>query len=225
MKKLFELINHNMFQSSKQPLNVDDLHDASHPLITISREYGSGGSVVARKVAARLGKQWKIYHKELVDEIAKEARLEKKLIRAVDEKQVPPVEEIIGDLFGKRYMTLQNYHKHLIKILSVIGARGNAIIIGRGAHFIFPNALKIRVIADTEWRVGTVMKYENVSRRRAEFIISKKDKEREDFNRSLFRSTIHNPYQFDLTIKTGRDLSIQDAVTMVLTIAKRRFKR
>lgn len=225
MKKLFELVNLNLFRAVERQIDIDDLHDSSHPLITISREYGSGGSIIAKKVAARLGKDWKVYHKEIVEEIAQESRLEKKLIRAVDEKQVPAVEEIVGDLFGRRYMTLQSYHKHLVKILSVVGAKGRAVIIGRGAHFLFPHALKVRIIAPDNWRIQTVMKYEHVSRKRAISIIEKKDREREEFNRSLFRSNIHNPYQYDITIQTGDALSMQDAVRMILTLAKRRFTR
>lgn len=223
MKKLFELINRNVLTSKIEDFvahkNVD-----KHPIITISREYGSGGSIVAKKVVAKLGKDWKIYHKEIVDEIAKEAHLEKKLIREVDEKHIPLIEEITGDFFGKRYMTLQSYFKNFLKILSVIGLRGNAIIIGRGAHFLFPNALKVRIIADIEDRVKVIMKYIKVSEKRARTMIEKEDQERNDFNRNLYHHNQHKAHHYDVVIKISENLTLDDAAKIILTLAKSRFK-
>jgi len=197
---------------------------AKPPIITISREYGSGGSIIARKVAAKLGKDWKIYHKEIVEEIAREANLEKRLIREIDEKHIPLIEELAGDFFGKRYMSLHSYTKHLLKILSVIGLRGNAIIVGRGAHFLFPGALKVRIIADIDYRVQIIVKYEKVSEKRARLLIEKRDNERNEFNRTLFKTNQNKAHYYDLVIKTSDSLTIDDAAKIILTLAKSRFR-
>ena len=44
------------------------------PLITLSREMGAGGKPIAKIVAKKLGRKWKVYHEEIVDKIAEEAR-------------------------------------------------------------------------------------------------------------------------------------------------------
>lgn len=224
MKKLFELINRNVLTSKMSDFIDHESKWAKHPIITISREYGSGGSVVAKNVAKKLGKDWKIYHKEIVEELAKEAHLEKKLIREVDEKHIPLIEELAGDFFGKRYMSLHSYSRHLLKILSVIGLRGNAIIIGRGSHFLFPNSLKIRIIADLEDRIKNIMKFEKVTEKRAASLIDKKDRDRNEFNRSLYGHNQHKAHHYDAVIKISDNLSIEDATRIILTLAKSRFK-
>ncbi len=223
MKKLFELINKNILTSKVEEFIKNRKVGDRHPIITISREYGSGGSVIAQRLAPKLGGNWRIFHEEIVNEIAKEARLEKKLIREIDEKHVPLVEELTEDFFGKRYMTLRSYSKHLLKILSVIGLRGNAIIIGRGAQFLFPSALKIRIIANINDRVKVIMKFEKVSEKRARMLIDKIDAERNEFNKTLYNHDQRKAHHYDLVIKIGETLNLDDAVKIILTLAKRRF--
>lgn len=224
MKKLFELINKNVLSSKVTDFTAVNSSKANHPIITISREYGSGGSIIAKKLLAKLGKDWKIYHEEIVDEIAKEAHLEKKLIREVDEKHIPLIEELTEDFFGKPYMSLHNYFKSLLKILSVIGLRGNAIIIGRGAHFLFPNALKVRVISDIEDRVKVLMKFTKVSENRARVLIEKKDRERNEFNKNLFHHNQHKARHYDVVVNISKNLNLNEATKIIYVLAKSRFK-
>ncbi len=224
MKRLFELINKNVLSSNTGDFMFHFQHKSTLPIITISREYGSGGSVVAQKVASKLGKDWKVFHKEIVDEIAKEARLEKKLIQEVDEKRLPFIEELADDFFGKRYMTLRSYTRNLLKILSVIGLRGEAIIIGRGANYLLPNALKIRVIANMKQRIETLMKFEKVTEKRAQTLIDRRDKEQNEFIRTLYQHDQKKAHHYDMVIRISDILSIDDAVKTIVDLAKRRFK-
>src|SRR3989344_1015305 len=145
MKRLFQLINKNIFEELFSGRKKAVPLEQKLPLITISREMGSGGRPIAEKVAKKLGIPWKVFHKDMMDEIAKESHLEKRLIKEVDENRIPLIDELIGDFFGKRYLNLSNYYKQLVKILTTVGHRGNAIIVGRGAHYLFPEALKIRL--------------------------------------------------------------------------------
>lgn len=224
MKKLFELINRNILSSKVEDFIKNRRAGDRHPIITISREYGSGGSIVAQKLAPILGGNWRIFHEEIVNEIAKEARLEKKLIREIDEKHVPLIEELTEDFFGKRYMTLRSYSRHLLKILSVIGLRGNAIIIGRGAQFLFPSALKVRIIADMEDRVKTIIKFKKISEKRARLLIDKIDAERNEFNKSLYNHDQRKAHHYDLVIKISETCNLDDAAKIILSLAKNRFK-
>ena len=137
MKRVFELINKNILQQLIFNRKKDVPDNEDMPMITISREMGSGGRPIAELVVKKLGKPWKLFHKDLIDKIAKEGNLEKKLVKEIDENRIPLVDEIIGDFFGKRYLSLSNYYKHLLKILSVIGQRGYGVIMGRGAHHLF----------------------------------------------------------------------------------------
>lgn len=194
------------------------------PVITISREMGSGGKPIANLVAKRLGKQWKVYDQEIIDEIAKQARLEKDLVRSIDEKRLPLVDELIAEIFGRRFLNLSGYYKHLVKVLSLIGQRGYAIILGRGANFIFPHALKIRIIADMNQRITWEMTHENIIRTAAIRRIDDSDEERRQFIQTLFNHDQKKAHHYDLVIRTGPNLTIEDATDIIADLAKRRFK-
>ena len=224
MRRIFELINKNILQEfifdrkKELPVNQD------MPIITISREMGSGGRPIAQMVVKKLGKSWKLFHKDLIDDIANESKLERKLVKEVDEHRIPLIDEIVGDFFGKRYLTLSNYYKHLVKTLSVIGQRGYAVIMGRGAHYLFPDALNVRIICEMNQRIKWEMEYESLTRTQAVNRIEASDKQRYDFERTLYNHDIRKAHHYDLVIRTGPNLSIKNAADLIVFMAKRRFK-
>lgn len=222
MKKLFELINKNLESTSIFGF-LRGRERSSLPIITISREKGSGGRPIAFLVARQLGTPWRVFHKDIVDQIAKETNLEKELIEEVDEDNVPFIEQMIDNVMGKQYMNLSAYYKHLVRILSTIGNRGHAIIIGRGANFLFPNALKVRIICEMEERIRKVMKYEKVSRREAVEMIEESDKKRTEFTKSLFQHDPRKAHHYDLIIRTGVNVTLEDAADLIVDAAKKRF--
>lgn len=222
MKKLFELINKNLESTSIFGF-LRGRERSSLPIITISREKGSGGRPIAFLVARQLGAPWRVFHKDIVDQIAKETNLEKELIEEVDEDNVPFIEQMIDNVMGKQYMNLSAYYKHLVRILSTIGNRGHAIIIGRGANFLFPSALKVRIICEMEERIRKVMKYEKVSRREAVEMIEESDKKRTEFTKSLFQHDPRKAHHYDLIIRTGVSVTLEDAADLIVDAAKKRF--
>lgn len=222
MKKLFELINQNLESSSIFGF-MKRRNSADLPIITISREKGSGGRPIAFLVAKKLGPPWQVFHKDIVEQIASEAHLEKELIEEVDESNMPLIEQMIDNVLGKEYMNLSGYYKHLVRILSTVGNRGHAIIIGRGANFLFPKALKVRVICEMEDRVRKVMKYEKVSRKEAVEMIDESDKKRIAFTKSLFQHDPRKAHHYDLIIRTGWDVSLEDAADLIVDAARHRF--
>lgn len=224
MKKLFQLINKNLFfeaifKNVKKTASKKEL-----PLITISREMGSGGRPIAYLAAKKLRGEWRVYHKDLIDKIAKQANLEKALIKEIDEKKLGLVDELIGNFFGKRYPSLNIYHKNLIKVLSEIGQRGYAIIVGRGADYLFPKALKVRIICLMEQRIKWEMEFEHLDRKQAIERIENSDNQRYQFIKTLYRHDIKKAHHYDLVIRTGPDLSIKDAADLIVLAAKKRFK-
>lgn len=224
MRRLFELIEKNAFLSQVTGLLKKEDEKKYPPLITVSREYGSGGSVIAERVAKKLGSKWRVYHGEIVDEIAKKTHLEKKLIKEVDEGNISFVEKIVDDFFGKHYLNLTSYHKELVRILSIIGNKGYAIIVGRGANFLFPDALKIRVVSPLDERVKVIAKYVKVNEKRALQMIKDKDRKRLEFIKTIYHSTDDSPQYYDLVIQTGKNLGVDDAVQIIYGLAKRKFK-
>ena len=223
MKKLYQLIQKNIF-SKIFPEKEIVRPKGPLPIITISREMGSGGKAIANILAKQLGGSWKVYDQEIIDEIAKEANLEKKLVKSIDEKRLPFAEELINQLFGRRFLNLSGYYRHLIKVLSFIGQRGYAIILGRGSNFIFSHALKIRIICEMEQRIDWEMTYEGITRIEAKKRIDESDNERREFIQTLYNHDHKKSHHYDLVIRTGPNLTIEDAADLIIDLAKRRFK-
>jgi len=227
MRNIFKLINKNVFNfnqnfprllKKKRPKRAKVA-----PVITLSREMGAGGRPIARMVVRRLGHPWKLYHKEIINKIVSETKLQRRLVEKVDERKLSLIEEMIYDLFGRQYVTLSSYYRHLIKVVTTINQRGHAVILGRGANFILPNALNVRIICGMKQRIEWEMKFEKISRATAIKRIRKSDKEREAFIKTLYDHSDKKAHHYDLVIKTGPDLSIYDAVDLIILAAKKRF--
>ena len=224
MKKIFQLINKNLSFFSLAGFQKKDKKPKPLPVITLSREKGSGGKLIADLVAKKLGKNWKVYHKEIIEKIAQETKLEKELISQIDEKNISLVEKLIGDFLGKHHPPLSTYYRQLIKILSQINQRGYAVIVGRGAEYLLPQALKIRIICEMEQRIKWLMQFEKLSRKQALEQIEKSDTERLNFIKTLYKHDQRKAHHYDLVIRTGPNLSLEDAADLIVSLVKKRFK-
>jgi len=225
MKKHYQLIQKGfLIDGLFELFNKKGQPTRELPIITISREKGSGGRPIAHLIAKKLRKPWKVFHEEIVNQIAKEENLERKLVKEVDENKIPLIEELIADFFGKRYINLAAYYRNLVKILSTINQRGYAIIIGRGADYLIPNALKVRVICEMTQRVQWMMEYEKLSKKEATQRLEESDQKRVNFIKTLYQHDLRKAHHYDLIIRTGPNFSIEDAANLIVFTAKKRFK-
>jgi len=224
MEKFYKIFQKNFFPHRKDEHRGSPLQSGPLPLITISREMGSGGKSTANLIALQLGKPWKVYDHELIDKIAKDKALEEELISSVDPKRLPLADIITVKTFGKRFAHLSGYQRHLIKVMTLVGLKGYSIILGRGANFLFPHMLNVRMICQLDQRIIWQMTYEHISRPEAIKRIEESDKERRDFVESLFNHNHCKAYHYDLVIRTGSDITIEDATNIIIDLAKRKFK-
>ncbi len=217
MEKFYEIFQKKFFPSPLQ-------RNKPFPIITISREMGSGGKSTANLIALRLGKPWKVYDHELIDKIAKNKNLEKELIDSIDLKRLLLADIIIAKTFGKRFPHLSGYQRHLIRVMTLVGLKGYTIILGRGGNFLFPESINIRMICQLDQRITWQMTYEHISRPEAIKRIEESDIERREFVESLFNHNHCRAYHYDLVIKTGSDITIEDAANIIIDLARRKFK-
>ena len=66
-------------------------YDHERATITISREYGAGGHTVAAKLVERLGREWQIVDREIVDNVAKSAKVRTEYVECYDDKTLPKI--------------------------------------------------------------------------------------------------------------------------------------
>ena len=183
--------------------------------ITISREPGSGGRIMAKKLAGKLG--FEVFHQEVLLEIAKRADVSDKLLATLDEKGLTVLEDCISALVYDRHLWPDEYLKHLMKVIGAIGEHGRAIIVGRGANFVVPpqNRLRLRIVAPQNVRIANVARAFDVTAEDAKRRIIRTESDRRAFIRKYFNADITDPINYDIVINTGA-LEIDKAVEAVI---------
>ncbi len=187
------------------------------PPITVSMEAGSGGSVVARQIAERLG--FDLFHREIIQAIAESGHISADKLEAMEKARYSGVQDFIASLLDDRYLWPGVYRDHLKKVVNAVGMRGGAVIVGRGAIFILPRAetLSVRVVAPLEVRVQNVSRTFKVSDEQARKRISNRDSKRAAFVKTTFNADIADTIHYDLILNTGK-LSIEEAAETVSTM-------
>jgi len=195
------------------------------PVITISREPGSGGSEIARKLAQEL--KMDLVGAQIIQKIAERADISTKLIESLDEKQITRRDDWLSSLIETRHLWVDAYLRHLTKVIGTFGKQGNFIIVGRGAQYILPpeDTFRLRFIADMEVKIRNVMRDFGSSREDSVKYIIKTDSDRRAYLRKYFNADVTNPSDYDMVINTGK-LGIDGAVEAVkaaFTAWKRKY--
>jgi cytidylate kinase len=155
--------------------SVKELHKDYGPVITISRAYGCPGKIVAQDLAFNLNKRlvgthakhWKWISKEILDESARELKLNKYTIReAVHANKKGVMDDLIISLANKFYPSDAKVKKTLADVIRGFAKEGNVIIVGRAGVSLtrsIKNSLHIRLQAPVEWRIKIVSERQNIS--------------------------------------------------------------
>jgi cytidylate kinase len=171
-------------------------------VVTISRGMGSGARIIAGKLADQLG--WSLWDRNLLDAIVSDAQVSHRVVEAFDEKRRSELELLVHAAMGNHEMAGFVYGKHLGHAVRGIAKLGNAIILGRGANFILPDALSVRIDASAELRVNNMMSYEHLTKEQAENKIRHSDKERRAFLISAFGKSKVDSFHFDISLWMDR---------------------
>ena len=188
------------------------------PVITISREPGSGGRILAQKLADR--HHMDLFHQELLHELAASAKVSRVFLHTLDEKGLTVLEDWIASLVHQRHLWPDQYQQHLMKVVGTIGKHGNAVVVGRGANFILPpeGRVRVRVISPLEIRIENLVQQYGVAAADAKRRIIRTENERRAFIRKYFNADISNPTHYDLVVNTGT-LELDQAVDTVTSAA------
>lgn len=128
-------------------------------IITISREFGAGGSTIGMEVARRLGYEY--YDKAIILQAAKETNIDVASVQKWDEK--------VPRDFGFTQSLFDFYNKPLNemlfeaqkRVIRRIAEKGNCVIVGRNANTIlreFDNTLHVFIHAQSYWRLMNLKK-------------------------------------------------------------------
>jgi cytidylate kinase len=172
------------------------------PIVTLSREPGSGGRVVAQKLSEKLG--YDLFHQEMIHEMAKSAKVSERVLTTLDEKGLNTLENWISSLVDDHHLWPDEYLQHLMKVVGTIGRHGKAIMVGRGANFILPpgKRFRVRIIAPRPLRIKNVAETFSVSPEMAKKRIIQTESDRKSFVRKYFHTDIADPLNYDMILNT-----------------------
>jgi cytidylate kinase len=184
------------------------------PVVTISREPGSGGRILARQLAEKHSLD--LFHQEVIHGMAARAKVSRQFLETLDEKGLSVLEDWVNSLVHERHLWPDQYLQHLMKVIGTIGKHGRAVIVGRGANFILPpeGRIRVRVVAPLERRIANVASTFGVSAEEARRRIIRTESDRRAFVRKYFNADITDPINYDLVLNT-EILNIQTAADML----------
>lgn len=205
----------------KQGIDIEKFKGG--PVITISREPGSGGSEIARRVAKALNMD--LIGGQIIQHVADSARMSRKVIESLDEKEVKFRETLLSSLFGEFRPWPGEYLQHLTRVIGTIGVFGNVVIVGRGANHILPSekAFKARIIAPLEFRIKHFTEDKGLSRAEAEQYVIKKESDRKAFVRKYFNDDVDDPKLYDIIVNTG-SMTLDGAAATIITAFKKKME-
>lgn len=196
---------------------------APGPVITISRQAGSGG----RRLAMALAERWELdlQDQSLVDRIAREEKLERDIVEQLDERTVSQVRLWVQGVLHNRLFLKDDYHTALVRIVTNLAARGHVVFLGRGAHLILgPQAtVRVRVVAPRARRLENLIERTGLTRPEVRALLDETDRRREEFVRTVFGADPEAAHHYDLVLNSDR-LELEqmlEAVTLVLLAADR----
>jgi cytidylate kinase len=165
-------------------------------VVTISREYGSAGSEVARSVAELLG--YHLIDKATIGRILAGYGL-------IDFDSTYEAEAGIWSAFDTKLRTIVSM---LERLSYAVARHGHSVLLGRGAYATLggmEGVLNVRIRAPYEWRVSRIMEERDFSDRGlAESAVREGDKVRSSFVSSVYGIRWDSMEKFDLVIDTSK---------------------
>lgn len=190
--------------------------ERTRPVITLSREAGSGGRTVARLLSERLDLEVVGYR--VIDEVAHDRGLLQRMAEVMDERAPNPLELLIEGMIQGKSLDVDDYANAAARIVRKLAERGGAVFLGRGYTFILREEadLHVRLVGDPAKRAVRLAEYEGLGKEEARKRLAELDRERAKYIRRVYKADINDPHHYDLTFDTDRVLP-EMAVEVIVT--------
>ena len=198
-------------------------------IVTIEREYGSGGGEIAQLLSTHLG--WKLWDQLLTEEIARLANCPKAVVQVREERTDPLYYRLFKSFLRGSYEGSLNAHKlnvvdseNILKITERVvqhaAKTGNSVIVGRGSqHFLRtrPDTLRVFLYAPREDKLRRLLA-RGKSASEAQQLVDTVDRERADFIQKYFHVEWPDRAIYHTMINTA--IGDQPVVQMILDLMK-----
>ncbi len=190
------------------------------PVVTISREYGSGGMIVGPKVADALGADF--VDAALISEVSKRLRISEDAVRQWDERReslilrllramraahpeygagMPLTEDVLSPCPDPERVGAE-----IREVIMEETRSGNAVIMGRGGAFIVGDtegATHFRLVGRIEDRIARIGSFRDCTAEEAERLVDRIDKERQAHISHFFDADLRDPHHYHMVLNTS----------------------
>ena len=201
-------------------------------VITIARQYGSGGKTIGAMLAKDLGIN--CYSREILKLASDESGINERLFGQKDERlKIPswfkplkrPYE---GDLIppeSSGFVSDDNLFNYQAKIIKDLAGTESCVIVGRCADYVlrnYPNLISVFIHADSEFCIERALERNSMTRKEMEKFIAKTDKFRGDFYKYHTGREWTDARNYDLCLDSGK-LGFEKCVEEIKSYKKIRF--
>ncbi len=200
-------------------------------LITISRQFGAGGSAVARLAAGQLG--WTVVDNELIEAVARQAGMSPDEVAKREERPPSFVERLARALVAAPVevltpgIPLEDLDEASLvriteRVVEELATKGRVVLVGRAAVAVLasrPEALHVLLVAPRDFRVRVVMEREHLSAERAGELTDERDEHRRAYHEEFYQRDWADPAGYHMVLNTAA-LGYDGAADLIVARAR-----
>ena len=202
-------------------------------VITIARQYGSGGKTIGAMLARDLGIN--CYSREILKMASEESGINERLFGQADERvKIASWFKVLkkpyeGELLppeSSGFVSDENLFNYQAKVIKDLAEKESCVIVGRCADFVlkdYPNVMSVFIHADKDFCMERSLERNSMTRPEMERFIEKTDKYRGDFYRYYTGHQCEDARNYDLCLNSGK-LGFEKCVEAIKGYMKVRFE-
>jgi len=206
-------------------------------IITISRQFGAGGSEVARRVAADLG--WRVVDNEMINEVARRAGLAPEEVARKEERAPGFLERLtralarsVPELFSGAGEKVPEPEEARIvrvteRVVAEVAAAGRAVMVGRAGAAVLSaggehDAMHVKLVAPVPFRVAAALQRWSIDRDAATRLLQETDANRARYVQQNYQRDWDDATSYHMVLNTGI-LGLEEATRVIVESARRRW--
>jgi cytidylate kinase len=170
--------------------------------VAVSREAGARGGSLGRRVARVLG--WDVYGQELLEYIARDATSRQDVLQRLSPEAAAWVEDRLQQLISSQELSQNPTILQLARVILALGAKGQVVLIGRGAGYILPreSTLHVRIVAPMPDRIAYLAQWLRLTVEEAAVQVRLRDTRRQEFLSTHFHQRSAESCLYDLVLNS-----------------------
>lgn len=218
----------------REKCNIENPPEAGVPFITISRQAGAGGHLLAYVLLSEYLKfkreplftGWQVFDREICQIILQDKQVKESMDALRAEHFKPEITDFVESMFTGRSRPYQLYKETFI-VVRMLARLGKVILVGRAGNCVtrgIPGGLHIRLIAPEEQRVIWMMKRFKLTKNEARTIAAKQDEDRRRLTKTFFNRDIDDPLLYDAIFNTA-SMTMYEISSAVIQFVRHRAEK